>query len=131
MVYALRIWSSHLGNRQPRLSVGKIQLSLFLCVSLLHSFLPCFLYFLSPTEFPSFLLVHIAIFTWVQLTYMNHYLQIIDLLVQILTTWELDSLIRSLETLASWVMASFWLKTAVGGNSHGQKRQSWISAQGP
>jgi len=62
---------------------------------------------------------------------MNRYLQIIDLLVQILTAWELDSLIRSLETLASWVMASFWLKTAVGGNSHGQKRQSWTSAQGP
>lgn len=41
---------------------------------------------------------------------MNDYLQVIGLLVQILTTWELDSLIRSLETLTSWVMASFWLK---------------------
>ena len=61
---------------------------------------------------------------------MNDYQQIIDLLVQILTTWELDSLIRSLETLTSWVMASFWLKAA-GGKSCGQRRQSWTSAQGP
>lgn len=99
---------------------------LFLNVSLMQSFLPS-LYFLSPTELSSSHLVHMALSAWVHLTYEIHRLWIIDLLVYILTRWELDSFIKSLNTLPSWAIGPCWFELAVGERRYGQKRQSWTS----
>ena len=66
----------------------------------------------------------------VELIHRIHRLQITDLLVQILTKWNLNSLIKSLDTPESWVLGPFWLELDVGWRGCGQKTETWTSLWG-
>lgn len=100
---------------------------------LVYSFLffpPSYISSLSVNLLSHFLLTQRAFFHLSSAHLLALCLQIIDFLVKIITSWELDSLIKSLVTLPSWVMGPFWLKSAVRGRRHGQRDSRGLPLRG-